>query len=114
MVEVEPEGNEADDVDNRSPHNGESLLDEKCAGQWRKHVVNAENLLELHLSPELDEVHNQEGEDDPPSTSMFCLTIQPSWDALRWRSGRCPGLAVLEREHYRINDVDDEEQSQTC
>ena len=64
VVEVEPEGDEADDVDNRGVDLRECLLEEECARCGGEHVVNATDLLELHLSPELDEMHHEEGEDD--------------------------------------------------
>ena len=62
MVHVEPEGEEADGVDDEGPGRCESLLEEERAGGGRNCRLFAEDFGKLHASPELDHVNNQEGE----------------------------------------------------
>ena len=60
MVHVEPEGNETDNIDNRSGPAAESFLNEERTHRRGKHFLDTTDLHELHLCPELDEMHNEE------------------------------------------------------
>ena len=72
VVHVEPESDETDDVDDRSPYFLECHLDEECsesrghgsAVELRKHgKLMMHEFLPLHFVPELDQVNNEERED---------------------------------------------------
>ena len=122
MVHVEPEGNETDDVNDRSPHLRESHLQEECThsglngravelGKHRKFGVA--EFLPLHLGPELDEVNHQEGEYN--ETEHKHVLRRP----LNLRGLRnhvvavvAASLAVLKGEPDGIDNVDDEEHSE--
>ena len=60
---MEPKADEADGVYDKSPAVAESFLEEESAGGGRDSLFDAADLLELHFSPELDEVNDEESED---------------------------------------------------
>jgi len=70
-------------------------------------------LNELHLGPELDEVHHQEGEyDDAQHEHVFRCPLHLLGTAGDGVAVTAAGGAVLHREPECVDDVDDEEHRQ--
>ena len=123
MVHVEPEGYEADDVDDGSPDFLERELNEERAlcgtyGNAFKLGKDAElcvaEFLKLHLCPELDEMHyeeshNHDAENEHVLRCPFNLGLAGG-DGIAVIAA---GGAVLDGEPHCVDDVDDEEGGET-
>ena len=110
---MEPDGDEADDVDDGSPDEAEGFLKEERASSRRNHPFSAGDFGELHLGPELDEMDYEESQDDDAENEHV---LRRPLDSLRLaHHGITVGTActtVLHGEHDRIEDVDEDEHCQ--
>ena len=120
---MEPKGHETDDVDNGGPPVFKSSLEEECAklgssgctvylGKNRQFVRH--KLLELHLCPELDKVHNQEGKHyDTEYEHVLRRPFNAGIVSVDSIAVVATGLTVLHGKPQGVDDVDDEQQRKT-
>ena len=113
VVHVEPESDEADDVDDGCPHELEGLIDEVDTVLGIGEMV-AHYFSQLHLGPELNHVDHEEGEDyDTEHEHVLRCPFNLSGFGNHSVAVVAAGLAVLDRQPHCIEDVDDEEHSQS-
>ena len=119
---MEPESDEADDVNHGSVPLREGSLKEECAvsgvgdeavysGIGRE-VVRQE-FLKLHLCPELNHVHYKECKDDNAEHEhVFRRPFNTGIVGVDGITVDTAGAAVLHRKPEGVNDMDDEQESE--
>ena len=123
VVEMQPQGHKADNVDDGSPDILESELEIERAefGSGRSAVnggpcsgVVAYNFGKLHFCPELDEVHHEECEHHHSEHEhVFGRPFHLGLAGSHFVAVVAAGAAVLQCEPQSVNNVDDEQQGET-
>ena len=113
MVHVEPQRHETNDVNHRSPCALKGFLDEDCACLHGDDTLMTLYLGQLHLGPELDEVHYKERQDyHAEHIHVLRRPLHAGGVLADGVTLVASCAAVLNRQHRSPDNVDDEQKSQ--